>query len=103
MIRTAEYAGFCFGVSRAVKTVYELASRADERIYTLGDLIHNPVVISELEHSGVRSITAEEIDGAAASASESSPVTAVIRTHGIEKAISEKLYRLAEQHAYFSV
>ena len=33
-VRVAEYAGFCFGVQRAVSTVYDIVSKEkDSRIY----------------------------------------------------------------------
>ena len=43
----AEKAGFCFGVKRAVETVYEQAG-ADGKIYTYGPIIHNEEVVKDL-------------------------------------------------------
>ena len=74
-ITIAKYAGFCYGVKRAVESVNKLKSQnPDKKIYILGELIHNSQVIGELENSGIH--TVEEI-----------PQTndcgiCVIRTHG---------------------
>ena len=55
-ITLAKSAGFCFGVKRAVDTVYEqLEMSAAERqpIYTFGPIIHNEEVVHDLEEKGV--------------------------------------------------
>ena len=51
---TAKTAGFCFGVERAVNTVYEqIEAHKGEAIYTYGPIIHNDEVIKDLEKKGV--------------------------------------------------
>ena len=45
----AKTAGFCFGVRRAVDTVYEQIEQADGPIYTYGPIVHNEMVVHELE------------------------------------------------------
>lgn len=80
IIRTAQNAGFCFGVRRAVDcALSEAASHRGEPIYTLGELIHNSGVVAQLEEEGVR--TAESLsdipDGS----------TVIIRSHGVGEAI----------------
>lgn len=72
-IETAKTAGFCYGVRRAVDEVYKLAKT--KKIATLGELIHNKQVVSELERMGVSAYDApgDIPDGYAA----------VIRTHGV--------------------
>ena len=52
-IITAESAGFCFGVERAVNKVYEEIEKGGE-IYTYGEIIHNELVVGDLEKKGVR-------------------------------------------------
>ena len=49
-INVGKYAGFCFGVERAVNTVTELLKNSEKttHIYTLGKLIHNPTFIKKL-------------------------------------------------------
>lgn len=80
-IETARTAGFCYGVRRAVDEVYKLAQT--KKIATLGELIHNKQVVSELEGMGVFSYDAPEDipDGCAA----------VIRTHGVGADIADRL------------
>ncbi len=80
-IKLAETAGFCFGVNRAVNTVYELLSDG-KRVCTLGPIIHNPQLVEELEKKGVRVIS----DVAECNADE----TLVIRSHGVPKDITDK-------------
>ena len=42
---TAKSAGFCFGVKRAVETVYkQLELETEKQIYTYGPIIHNEEV-----------------------------------------------------------
>ena len=53
-VELAKTAGFCFGVRRAVDTVYEQAEKHHgERIYTYGPIIHNEEVIQDLRKHGV--------------------------------------------------
>ena len=57
----AESAGFCFGVKRAVDTVYKCTETGtDEKIYTYGPIIHNEEVVKDMEKRGVRVIRSEE-------------------------------------------
>ena len=54
-IRLAKFAGFCYGVKRAVETVKKLKSENPERnICVLGELIHNAQVIEELDALGCK-------------------------------------------------
>lgn len=48
-VKVAETAGFCFGVQRAVDRVYDLIGSDAAPIYTLGPIIHNEEVVSDLE------------------------------------------------------
>ena len=41
----AKSAGFCFGVKRAVDTVYEQTGK--KNVYTFGPIIHNEEVVKE--------------------------------------------------------
>lgn len=99
MIEIAKYSGFCFGVSRAVKTLKELTeSGTAGRIYTLGDIIHNPTVVADFKAAGVESVTADELPAICAGAGENSEVTVVIRTHGVERGYSEALEKSAAEN-----
>ena len=81
----AKTAGFCFGVKRAVDTVYEQADTCGGPIYTYGPIIHNEEVVKDLESRGVSVIRSEE---ELASITEG---TVIIRSHGVEKRICDKL------------
>ena len=43
----AKSAGFCFGVKRAVETVYKEAEKNQTPIYTFGPIIHNEEVVAD--------------------------------------------------------
>lgn len=85
-IELAKTAGFCFGVKRAVDTVYAQAREHEgEKIYTYGPIIHNEEVIRDLQKQGVEVLCNEkELD-----AVESGIV--VIRSHGVPRYICEKI------------
>ena len=60
-VKVAETAGFCFGVQRAVDRVYDLIGSDAAPIYTLGPIIHNEEVVSDLEKKGVAVISEEDL------------------------------------------
>ena len=89
-ITVAKYAGFCFGVERAVNTVYDIIKEhKGKKIYTLGLLIHNPVITESLRQNGVEAIEEDRLDELLAQNPENSVF--VIRAHGIKKEIAEKI------------
>ena len=56
-IKLAKFAGFCYGVKRAVETAIKLKKEnPDKNICILGELIHNTDVINELENLGIKTI-----------------------------------------------
>ncbi|RAK06197.1 4-hydroxy-3-methylbut-2-enyl diphosphate reductase [Halanaerobium saccharolyticum] len=72
---TAEEAGFCFGVERAIDMVLEAAGEnEDMNVYTLGPLIHNPQVVKKLEAKNVK---------VASSLAEIDSGIVIIRSHGV--------------------
>ena len=77
----ADKAGFCFGVERAVDTVYDALKSGEDRIYTYGPIIHNETVVQELEEKGVSIIsTPEELK-------ELETGCVIIRSHGVTREI----------------
>ncbi len=51
-------AGYCFGVKRAVEIAGKvLKEHRRERIYSLGDIIHNPQVVKRLKNKGLKVVT----------------------------------------------
>ena len=69
----AENAGACYGVQRALDLARE-ASAGEGDAFTLGQLIHNPGVVADLEKRGV--YVAESID-------DIDEGTIIIRSHGV--------------------
>ncbi len=80
----AKSAGFCFGVKRAVDTVYEQIESGD-KIYTYGPIIHNEEVVKDLERKGVEVIESDEM------LSQKGEGTVVIRSHGVEKSVCDRI------------
>ena len=72
-------AGFCYGVKRAVDGAKEELKK-NERLYGLGEIVHNQEVIKELENLGMQFI--ENI--------EEAKERTIIRAHGIPKQIYEE-------------
>lgn len=82
----AKTAGFCFGVKRAVDTVYQQIEKGG-KIYTYGPIIHNESVVDDLKAKGVVLLETEEelksvTDG-----------TVILRSHGVKK----EIYSLLEE------
>ena len=88
----AKTAGFCFGVKRAVDTVYEQAEKEDavRPIYTYGPIIHNEEVVRDLEEKDIRVIDSEE------ELQDISGGTIIIRSHGV----SRRVYELLESRGF---
>jgi (E)-4-hydroxy-3-methyl-but-2-enyl pyrophosphate reductase len=115
-VRIPTHSGFCPGVKKADRTIEKLTSRMDDStIYVLGSLIHNSDFIESLAARGVITVSGpDDIPDRA---------TVIIRTHGVDRAIEErlrgqhevidltcgkvkKLQKLIQEHAdngYFSV
>lgn len=79
-IIVAKTAGFCFGVKRAVNTVYEQLESGETDIYTYGPIIHNEEVVNDLAQKGIRVLEKEDIEAL-------DKGTVIIRSHGVEKRI----------------
>ncbi|MCC6629781.1 MAG: 4-hydroxy-3-methylbut-2-enyl diphosphate reductase [Chloroflexi bacterium] len=48
----ADEMGFCFGVERALELIQAAAGRG-KPVHTMGDVIHNPQIVADLERRGV--------------------------------------------------
>ena len=81
---TAKSAGFCFGVDRAVNTVYEEIKKGGE-IFTYGEIIHNELVVDDLKKRGVKVLNSKEELKALEKG------TVIIRSHGVPKDIYDIL------------
>jgi 4-hydroxy-3-methylbut-2-enyl diphosphate reductase len=71
----ADNAGFCFGVKRAIKMATETLDQAPGPVKSLGQLIHNPQVVSLFQRRGL-----DVVCDLGELPSES---TVVIRSHGV--------------------
>ena len=83
----AKSAGFCFGVQRAVDTVYEELEKSDSQVYTYGPIIHNKIVVSDLEDKGLKVINSED------ELADLKEGTVIIRSHGVGRNVIESLDR----------
>ena len=101
-ITIAKNAGFCFGVRRATDSLEAAieAKTSDEKIYTLGHLIHNKPYNDELSRKGVGCITMEDIDRVSREA-DAARVTVFIRAHGIPREDEARLAYLAAEKGNF--
>ena len=84
----ARVLGFCFGVRRAVETAEKAVAEnagSSRKIFTLGPLVHNPVVMDSLGKCGV-----QVIDGSSFEMVDENSVV-VIRAHGTTPAIIDSL------------
>jgi 4-hydroxy-3-methylbut-2-enyl diphosphate reductase len=80
-IYIARHGGFCFGVKRAIRMAIE-ASRNGREVYSLGQLIHNPQVVKDLNQKGI--ITVENLRGI-------KNKNVIIRSHGIHPQVLKRL------------
>ncbi len=71
----AKSAGFCFGVKKAVETVENNMGK-HVKLYTLGEIIHNPQVVKKFKDNGVYPIN---------SAYDLEEGAVIIRSHGAPK------------------
>jgi 4-hydroxy-3-methylbut-2-enyl diphosphate reductase len=80
----AKNSGLCYGVKRALRLAKETRKRKTEKVFTFGDLIHNPQVIVDLEKKGIHSI--DDLDLIEEG-------TVIIRSHGV----SPRIYDIFEK------
>lgn len=81
----AKYAGFCFGVQRAVEESLKIQKKFNKKIYTLGPLIHNNDVVKYLESNNIFAINFNDIHQL------SKNDVIVIRSHGVTKGVIDTL------------
>lgn len=79
-VELAKSAGFCFGVEKAVNTVYEEAKKENEIVYILGPIIHNEEVVKDMKKRGVEAVKIEDLDSLPKG-------TVIIRSHGVSREV----------------
>ena len=84
-IQLAKFAGFCYGVKRAVETVKKLKQEnQDKNIFVLGELIHNSQVIKELDELGIKTVDVLP---------ENETGICVIRSHGASPQVLDNIQK----------
>ena len=85
-VELAKTAGFCFGVKRAVETVYkQVEEHKDVPIYTYGPIIHNDEVIKDMKAHGVEVLyTPDDLR-------KLEKGIVIIRSHGVPEYVHEIL------------
>lgn len=83
-ITIAKSSGFCFGVNRAVRMVYDELS-GNTKVATLGPIIHNQDVVNDMEKHGARIIN----DVSELHEDE----VVVIRSHGVGQSVYDSIAR----------
>lgn len=87
-VELAKSAGFCFGVNRAIDTVYRLLEDG-QKVCTLGPIIHNEQVVEDLGKRGVRVLEQKDLDSQ--SLQVDTDCILVIRSHGVSQSTIEQL------------
>lgn len=97
-LTVAKTAGFCFGVRRAVDTVYEqlerISSTSSPKLFTLGEIIHNAQVVEELDSLGAVAVDSLEklLELEEQLSQQNCPyIPVIIRSHGVPKKVYETL------------
>lgn len=77
----AAEAGACYGVERALELVQKAAREQNGPVHTLGPLIHNPLVVHDLEELGVTVADSPAVEAGS---------TLVLRTHGVTPQVEQE-------------
>jgi 4-hydroxy-3-methylbut-2-enyl diphosphate reductase len=83
-IIVAEESGLCYGVKRALALARRTRRAKAGEVVTLGDLIHNPRVVADLEAQGIGSVEAP---------GDVRKGTVIIRSHGVSPDVYRSLRR----------
>ena len=83
-ITITKSAGFCFGVRRALHLAHQ-TTKSHQNIYILGDIVHNPRVVSDIKKTGIKKIHR---------LLPKSDAVLLIRAHGATKSVYKKAKKL---------
>lgn len=82
----SEVMGFCFGVRRAVEWAQKaLLENSQDKVYSLGPLIHNESALKELGKQGLQTLETDDIDSIPPGA------VVIIRAHGVPPSLIKEL------------
>ena len=88
-ILLSEHAGFCFGVRRAVEMLEKELAVGENRIFTLGQIIHNEDFNTDLAGRGVVCVGESDLENIPREGS-----LVFIRTHGVSREVIQRLEAL---------
>ncbi|MCQ2771473.1 MAG: 4-hydroxy-3-methylbut-2-enyl diphosphate reductase, partial [Clostridia bacterium] len=94
-ITLAKNSGFCFGVRRAYDIAVATSTNSSKKIYTIGKLIHNDRVLSDLSEKGVLPINENDISDAINHADKNTVF--IIRAHGADVETNNLLNEAAKE------
>ena len=96
-ITLAENSGFCPGVKKAHLFIEKLIKERNfDKIFTIGELIHNRIYNDQLRTQGVESISISEIEKTISASKEK--IALIIRTHGITRDDADFLKNVEAQY-----
>ena len=78
----ADKSGLCYGVRRALQLAHSTRRRRKGRVQTLGELIHNPMAIADLEKKEIQAVR---------NPSSIREGTVIIRSHGVAPTVYRAL------------
>ena len=82
----ADVLGFCFGVRRAVEYALKaLEENTDKKVYSLGPLIHNEIVLQNLKDKGLIILSEDALE------SVTPESVVIIRAHGVSPDVLKRL------------
>ncbi len=85
-VKKADVLGFCFGVRRAVEYAEKaLEDYSGKKVYSLGPLIHNEIVLENLKSKGLEILSEDDLEKV-----ESQSVV-IIRAHGVSPDVTKAL------------
>ncbi|MBR3837876.1 MAG: bifunctional 4-hydroxy-3-methylbut-2-enyl diphosphate reductase/30S ribosomal protein S1 [Clostridia bacterium] len=88
-ILLSEHAGFCFGVRRAVEMLEKELASGENRIFTLGQIIHNEDFNADLARRGVICTAESDLENIPREGA-----LVFIRTHGVSREVIQRLEEL---------
>ena len=103
-VRIARRTGFCYGVRGAIHDYARLAAAQGKSTHTLGKVVHNEGVITQLQSQGIQTVdTLDDVDQGAAVVIRARSVTPEVMSRAGSKASrSSTAYRLSRSKGYRS-
>lgn len=88
IIKRSKVIGYCMGVKKAVDTAIKMREfYPSSKVYTLGELIHNPTTLKKLENMNIEVLSENRLDNTNFGKDD----IVIIRAHGVPPSTIEKL------------